>query len=279
MSDKKPDLGQNPFADEIAANNAVFMTATTSVGKANPRDLNNEWFSQQSSTAQKGIAQIESLKGYMEVRFLPEDTVSKTPKELLSAVEQSEIKTFGWPIGVTLQSRPEYRPRPSEYGIKAEVSIPESAMTGRSSYDYWALTHEGDFYLLQSFFEDMRVENALFFNTRIVRVAEAFLFGANLFTRLGFPVTTRVQARFQLKGLRGRTLASSSPNRILFPGRPSDADQMTAGMTLTVGAMRNNVAEATRAMCGPVFQLFDFAEFAPSIYDEMIQKFIDGVVT
>ena len=144
MSDKKPDLGQNPFADEIAANNAVFMTATTSVAKANPRDLDNEWFGQQSSTAQKGIAQIGSLKGYMEVRFLPEDTVSKAPKELLSAVEQSEIKTFGWPIGVTLQSRPEYRPRPSEYGIKAEVSIPESAMTGRSSYDYWALTREGD---------------------------------------------------------------------------------------------------------------------------------------
>ena len=33
-----------------------------------------------------------------------------------------------------------------------------SAMTGRPSYDYWALRSNGDFYLLQSLFEDDRAE-------------------------------------------------------------------------------------------------------------------------
>ena len=43
----------------------------------------------------------------------------------------------------------------------------------------------GDFYLLQSFYEDTRDRNALFFNTRIVRVTEALMFAGKLYTTLG----------------------------------------------------------------------------------------------
>jgi hypothetical protein len=280
LSDKKPDLGQNPFTDEIAANKAVFSAAVTVQGGANPRDVNSDWFNGQQLAAMNGIAQIASLPGFMEVRFAPEQVpVSKSPKELLSAVEQAEIKTFGWPIGVTLQSRPEYRPRPSEYGIKAEVAISESDRTGRSSYDYWALTHEGDFYLLQSFFEDMRVENSLFFNTRIVRVAEALLFGARLYGNLGLLPQARISVRVRHQGLRGRKLASSSPNRMLWDERTSDSDVMTTGFILTVGQMHHDVVQYTQTVCAPIFQLFDFAEFGPSIYDDIVRKFLNGVVT
>jgi hypothetical protein len=226
-----------------------------------------------------GIAQISSLPGFMELRFSPEMTTNKSPKELLSAVEQSEIRTFGWPIGVTLQNRPEYRPRPSEYGIKAEIAVSESAGTGRSSYDYWALTREGDFYLLQSFFEDMRVENSLFFNTRIVRIAESLLFGANLYGNLGFAPHSRINVRVRHQGLSGRKLASSSPSRMLFEDRTSDSDVMTVGLIVTVDQMRSEVAGFTQAICAPLFQLFDFAEFAPSIYDDIVGKFVEGVVT
>jgi hypothetical protein len=56
-------------------------------------------------------------------------------------------------------------------------------MTGRASYDYWALRENGVFYLLQSLFEDDRDANAIFFNSRLVRVTESLLFAANLLGR------------------------------------------------------------------------------------------------
>lgn len=280
MTDKKPDLGKNPFADEIAANNAIFSASVTVQGASNPRDVNSDWFNQQQSVAKNGIAQITSLPGFMEVRFAPEDvSATKSPKELLSAVEHSEIKTFGWPIGITLQNRPEYRPRPSEFGIKAEVAIRESAMTGRSSYDYWALTHQGDFFLLQSLFEDMRSKDALFFNTRIVRVAEALLFGANLYGNLGLPSHSRIKVRVRHQGLKGRKLLSSSPNRVMWDDKATDADESTVSVNLTVEQMRNDVAPATEAICKPLFQLFDFMEFGSSIYEDIVGRFVNGNVT
>jgi len=279
LSEKKPDLGRNPFSDEIAANNALTAAAVTIVGKPNPRDPDSDWFRQQSSVAETGISKIARLPGFMEIRFAPSIPARKSPSELLNAVEKSEIKTFGWPIAVTLQNRPEYRPRPSEHGIKAEISIPESTMTGRYSYDYWALTHEGDFYLLQSLFEDMRTEKAIFFNTRIVRAAEALLFGASLYGNLGLSPETLIKVRVRHSGLKGRTLASSSPNRALFENRTTDADQSVVAFELQVEQMRNDVVEFTREICAPMFQLFDFAEFEPSIYRDIVEKFADGIVT
>ena len=67
-------------------------------------------------------------------------------------------------------------------------------MSGRQSYDYWAIRRNGDFYVLQSLFEDERGENLIFFNTRIVRVAEALMFASNLYTHLGASLLKRILA-------------------------------------------------------------------------------------
>jgi hypothetical protein len=45
----------------------------------------------------------------------------------------------------------------------------------------------GDFYLLQSLFEDDRDSNAIFFNSRLIRVTESLMFAANLYEALGVP--------------------------------------------------------------------------------------------
>jgi hypothetical protein len=112
-----------------------------------------------------------------------------------------------------------------------------------------------------------------------VRVAEALLFGANLYNNLGLPLDTLIKVRIRHGGLKGRSLASSSPNRLLFENRTTDAEQSTVSFELQVAQMRSGVVEFTRAACAPMFQLFDFAEFAPSIYQEIVEKFVEGIVT
>jgi len=53
----------------------------------------------------------------------------------------------------------------------------------------------------------MRSEGKLlYFNTRIVRVTELFLFVANLYEVLGLSPETRLQVRVKHKGLRGEYL-------------------------------------------------------------------------
>ena len=61
--------------------------------------------------------------GCMEVAASIRPAPTGSPGELRDAVPAAEIRAFGWPIGVTLDNREEYRPRPTSEGILAEVAI------------------------------------------------------------------------------------------------------------------------------------------------------------
>jgi hypothetical protein len=146
-------------------------------GKPQPK-WDEEWIEKNRATARKGLQQA-GLTGFTEVQFgLAQSTLNKNPSELLQAAERALIHTFGWPIGIVVHN--ERRPRPVSDGIIAEVPAPAF-----NSYDYWALRRNGDFYLLQSLFEDDRTSGYIFYDTRIVRLTETLLYCARLYTQLG----------------------------------------------------------------------------------------------
>jgi len=214
------------------------------------------------------------LKGTMELRFALHDGLNKSQVELLNAVRASEIKTFGWPIAVTLENRTEYRPRPFGDGIRAEIPAAE-----HQSYDYWAVRKSGDFYLLQSFFEDSREKNALFFNTRIVRVTEAFMFAERLYTALGAAPDAKISARFTHNGLAGRTLKSAGPNRRLS-GSPTALESVSETESVIVlGEIQNALVDEVQRVCAPMLMLFEFQELQRPIYEDIVRRFEKGEPT
>ena len=180
----KPPLGPNPFSGSAPTTTGTGRTAgPTGVTASGQLLLDDAWFAKEASAATAGIAKVKLL-GHMELRLSLHAEINKSQLELLNAAKASQIRTFGWPIGL-VATREEYGPRPYPDGIRTEISIDQSAMTGRPSYDYWALRSNGDFYLLQSLFEDDRAEKKIFFNTRIVRVTESLMFASKLYSTLG----------------------------------------------------------------------------------------------
>ena len=211
----------------------------------------------------------------MELRFGLHDDIAKSQLDLLNAVRKSEIHTFGWPIGVTLENRDEYKPRPYGDGIRAEIAIAEESLSGRQTYDYWATRKNGDFYLLQSLFEDIRGEKLVFFNTRIVRVAEALMFASNLYANLGAPSDANLSVRVSHNGLAGRTLTSAGGNRRVLP-RVSRESTSESEIVVTLGKMRGTLVDDVRRIVEPMFMLFEFQEFAESIYTDIVRRFENG---
>jgi hypothetical protein len=165
----RPPLGDNPFRGEVIESaEPVRVAGPSGATAAGVPILNGEWFQAHHRTATAGLSKLNlgveagsQLTGAMEVRFGLHNGLNKSQIELLGAVRASQILTFGWPIAVLLENRPEYRPRPFGDGIRAELAFAGQ----RTSYDYWAVRKNGDFYLLQSLFEDSRERNVLFFNT------------------------------------------------------------------------------------------------------------------
>jgi hypothetical protein len=171
----KPPIGQNPFSgtptESASTKRLAGSTGRTAAGAP---VLDDEWFTKSKDKAGAGLQQV-GLTGAMELRFALHEAVSKSQLELLNAVRSSEVHTFGWPIAVTLENREEFRPRPTEEGIVAEISSALGELSDKKSYDYWTARNNGDFYLLQGLFEDSRAEMAIFADTRIVRITEQLL--------------------------------------------------------------------------------------------------------
>ena len=269
----KPPLGTNPFSGKpTTLAEPVRQVGPTGVTLGGARVLDDEWFSRQLAVAEKGIASL-GLRANMELRFGLHDSINKSQIDLVTSVRKSEIHTFGWPIAVTL-NRDEYRPRPYEDGIRAEISMQE----GRESYDYWALRPNGDFFLLQNLFEDQRKENVIFFNTRIVRVTEALLFASNLYTNLGVGPEAGLSVRVTHRGLTGRQLTSSSFDRHVVP-RSTQEHQSQVEIVVTIGKIPETLVEDVQRITEPLFMLFDFAQFAPEVYADIVRRFEKGEVS
>ncbi len=275
----KPPLGPNPFSGSITARTStVVAVSSTGVTSSGASVLDDSWFSSHAASATAGHAKL-GFKGLMELRFSLHSPTNKSQLELLNAVRNSGIQTFGWPIGVTLENREEYRPRPMVDGIRAEIAISNSPMTGRSSYDYWALRNTGGFYLLQSLFEDDRDVNAIFFNTRLVRVTESLMFAANLYEALGVPGDTKLSIRVTHKGIAGRKLSSSNPMRYLSFARKTESDESQVEIVEETGQLRESVVQDVRKIIEPLFMLFDFMKFDEKVIEEIVTAFVKGQAT
>jgi hypothetical protein len=279
----RPPLGENPFKGEVIESaEPVRVAGPSGATSAGVPILNGDWFNAQHTTATGGLTRVNitvepasALTGAMEVRLGLHNGLNKSQMELLSAMRASEIRTFGWPIAVLLENRPEYRPRPFGDGIRAEIAIAD----GRTSYDYWAVRKNGDFYLLQSLFEDSRDRNVLFFNTRIVRVTEALMFADNLYTALGAAPDAKISARFTHSGLAGRTLKSAGANRMLSVDRKAHDQVSETETVIVLGDIKSALVDEVRRVCAPMFMLFDFQEFAPQVYEDIVRRFEKGEAT
>ena len=83
----------------------------------------NKWIQSHRDVAVPKLQAI-GRSGFMEVLFsLNQPKSWKTQQELDKAARDSIIPTFGWPIGIYIETRDEYRPRPKTDGIVAEVHV------------------------------------------------------------------------------------------------------------------------------------------------------------
>jgi hypothetical protein len=144
----------------------------------------------------------------------------------------------------------------------------------------WELRTNGDFYSALSLFEDQRGQpDALFFNTRIVRIAEAFLFCARLYERLNVDARAEVTMLVRHDGLEDRTLRSATPSRSISTGYRCSATSSQSEVVFQLGQLESRLTDLVKAVCTPLFELFDFFELDDAVYEQIINDFVAGRVS
>lgn len=236
--------------------------------------LETEWVRAHRETASRHMAEA-GITTYMEASFgITAPKPDHSPPKLLSAASASRIQTFGWPIGVMLDDAPEYRPRPRSDGIVAEINLGADSR----KYDYWAVRRNGDYYLRKSLFEELRDPTAIFFNTRIVRNTELLLYALRLYDKLGIDPSTGFELELRYGGLDGRVLRSTF-NRHISESRKCFEDQITTRYDGSLQEVEGSLTDVVKQLTAPMLALFDFFELRDSIYQEIVEAYVDGRVT
>jgi hypothetical protein len=237
------------------------------------RELDRDWLERH----RRGALNFLGRTGFMEVcHFSPDSSISRPQRDLLSAAKQARVPQMGWPIGVVLDNREEYRPRSIIDGILAIISL-----EGR--FDYWTLTTRGDFYTLRSFAEDNRDEGrsqaGIFFDTRILRATEALLHCAILNRVLGVEPNAHIEMTVRYGGLRGRSLMAMSSAREFAPSINLHEDEVSIPpLTFRLSDVETEIVDLVKKLCEPLFVIFDFASFPDEVYRQIVSDFVKGKV-
>ena len=249
---------------------------------ASPWD--NEWIEEQRAVAMPNLQSL-GYKGGMEIRHSPADRqLNFTHGQLLDAARNAQIHTFGWPIGIVIETN-EFQPQPRTEGVFEEIAIRDHSLLARrkTSYDYWALRRDGDYCLLKSFFEDEFSASAdvpqLFFNTRIVRVTEALLHCARLYDTLKLDPASTIHIAIRHTGLKGRRLGTSNPARQLstFPICAEEESETTVAPRLL--EIQTDLIPLVKTIVQPLLILFGFFELGDPVYEEIVNSYVQGRTT
>ena len=275
----KPDdlpAFRRELASRIKRRAAILAPATSS--PAQQRVDSSAWTTELREHAVRGLHELDRA-AYMEIIADLQPAGNWSQRELLDAMQASTISTFGWPIGIVLSNRDEFRPRPVPDGIVAEVAIADSpGVLDRTSYDYWKLFRDGRFYTLLSLFEDERAENIIFFDTRVNRVTEGLLLLARLYRRLGTTDTDTVNVTLRHVGLQDRTLGSADRMRLMSERGRSAANESETTISASLSDLETDLPRLVRELVAPLFMLFDFFEASDGVVDQIVNDFVAGKV-
>jgi MinD-like ATPase involved in chromosome partitioning or flagellar assembly len=236
--------------------------------------VDEAWFNKQEERASFGLRSME-FQTYSECRTsLLRNRLNVDQARLLEAARQSQIRSFGWPIGVILDNRKDTRPYPTNDGVTAEIKLPEGSVA--KIYDYWAWRRNGDFFMLQSLFEDDERRNRdrhIFFDSRIVRLTETLIYCASVYEKLGVPDDTPMQFVARWNGLEGRTLGAADALRFLEQ-RTTKENDVVSKLNFRLGRIYSDLEGLVEEILSPLFLVFDFFKPPGNVYADLINRFL-----
>lgn len=246
-------------------------------------EINNKerekWFEERFEESIKGLS-ASGFDLFMEVKMYPEKLLEKQNRELYDAAKQSTVPTFGWPIGIFLEQRPECKPQPGSDGIKAEIAIKDKEWP-HESYDFWAIKKDGALFILKSLFESSRKPGNLFFDTRIIRVTEVFMYAHNLYSKLGLDKDDKIVFEIKHVGIKGLAMGVAG-NRLLFSNYKnySNQNESTSGcIKITMEELDKETPKLVGTVVNPLFEVFDWFKVGEEIIKEIVLNYKNGKIT
>lgn len=249
----------NKFKEELGKRVKRRLSILPSRVPTSISSWNQEWISKHQNLALPGLKR-SSRPGFMEIRMTLRDIkLNIAQGELLRIAEQIQNPKSGWPLGVVLGNREEYRPRAKTDGIVAEVYIKD-----RGLYDYWAIARDGTFYLLKSLSEYIFKPGYLVPETRIVQITEALIYSIRLYSGFKVSSDSSLLIRIRHGGLKDLVLSN-----IPYDCK-SEENEVYTEVETTLEKIESDLESLVERFTQPLFVVFDFLKIHRNVLNKTV---------
>ncbi len=219
--------------------------------------------------------------GHYEVGF---SMVGVAPAETLAEIRRRlevarRLQYTGWPPFIEFPEIDEHKSRPHGESIETWLGRGITSNSGAevASSDYWRASTTGDLYTISGYVEDEPHQGSetsvLYADLVMARIAERILFAHRYAQQIQGVDSIGVKLGFS--GLRGRRLkfyrSLSSQHHV------TQSDTYEASKIVDLRNIEMNLAEVMQTLLVPLFELFDFAEFQPEVYRQVLQNMLRRV--
>lgn len=229
------------------------------------------WLESKRKYVSEKLAQL-GFKRSMEILVSPiRPKLILSQNEIVKIADESQVMTFGWPIGIIYRYETGLKPFSKSDGVLSEINGLET----NPSFDYSYFKKNGQIFIAKSIFEDPHFPDSIIQDARIRRTTEVLLYVSRYYSRCKLSPNELIEVEIKYKGLSNNQI-SFAPNGQSLRPLISTEDECSIKIKTSLSEIERRLPELVLDFVNGLFNLFDFhevrIEYVRHLVDEYVEK-------
>lgn len=211
------------------------------------------------------------FKRNMEILVSPVNSkLDLSQNEILEIADESQIMSFGWPIGIIYRFEAGLKPLPKPDGVLSEIK----RLNPNLSFDYSYFKKNGQIFIAKSLFEDPYSPDSIIRDVRIKRSTEILVYILRYYSRCKLQPNEIIEIEIKYYGLLNN-LISFAPNGQPIRPLKSTENESLIKIKVSLSEIERRLPELVLKVVNGLFILFDFHEVNIEYINAIVNDFIE----
>lgn len=211
------------------------------------------------------------FKRNMEILISPVNgKLNLSQNELLKIADESQIMTFGWPIGIIYRYEAGLKPLSKSDGVLSEIKGLETT----PSFDYSYFKKNGQIFISKSLFEDPHFPDSIIQDARIRRTTEILLYISRYYSRCKLLPNELIEVEIKYNGLLNNQISFAPYGQSLRPLKSTENECLIKIKT-SLSEIERKLPELVLEFVNGLFNLFDFHEVTIEYVSPIVNDYVE----
>lgn len=228
------------------------------------------WLESKRKYAFGKIAELD-FKRNMEILISPvRSKLNLSQNEIVKIADESQIMTFGWPIGIIYRYESGLKPFSKSDGVLSEIN----GLKANPSFDYSYFKKNGQIYIAKSIFEDPHYPDSIIQDARIRRTTEILLYASRYYSRCKLLPNELIEIEIKYNGLSNNKISFAPNGESLRPQKTTE-NECSIIIKTSLSEIERKLPELVLEFVNGLFNLFDFHEVNIEYVRHLVNEYVE----